>query len=385
MAETESFQLELENPKRNVFVTQLAEDEAGVEAAPKRGSSLDTSSGVRQLPVIKESASKILENSPNTLQKTLLIKREVEVDRVQEELNRKRKEFRDRMERCAQRRIEIQKKQQMMKERVSKFDKFIKENEAKRRRAIQKYQTELRLKEQKTKEHEILFDQDDTLTKRHKYLEAKLAKYKQQEVYLHRVVDCMPENYLEMSDSMLHSLMDRYKTLSSTNRSLVENVTQMADSLETLRQKFEETIADHDQTRVTINSQLADLQKTQESKGEKNQELEIQLAVLKADFRAQRSEMGQIQMAIENIAEKCKRRHTGKQLEAMDLETKLGLMKDFLSERIAVSKMVQVLMREKPEKSEAEKAATAAEKTDPAAGASTKDKKKKEQPKREET
>ena len=45
----------------------------------------------------------------------------------------------------------------MMKERVSKFDKFIKENEAKRRRAIQKYQTELRLKEQKTKEHEVSF------------------------------------------------------------------------------------------------------------------------------------------------------------------------------------------------------------------------------------
>ena len=86
MAETDSFQLELENPKRNVFVTQLADDDAGVEAtsqsgvsAPKRGSSFETSSGVRQLPVIKESASKILENSPNTLQKTLLIKREVEV------------------------------------------------------------------------------------------------------------------------------------------------------------------------------------------------------------------------------------------------------------------------------------------------------------------
>ena len=103
------------------------------------------------------------------------------------------------------------------------------------------------------------------------------------------------------------------KLHSKSFRSLVENVTQMADSLETLRQKFEETIAGHDQvkksykareavtksasiflsfflwlfmqTRVTINSQLADLQKTQEAKGEKNQELEIQLAVLKADFR----------------------------------------------------------------------------------------------------
>ena len=98
MAETDAFHLELENPKRNVFVTQLADDDAasdstragGVSGAatgnasaaasaapPKRGSSLET--GVRQLPVIKESASKILESSPNTLQKTLLIKREVEV------------------------------------------------------------------------------------------------------------------------------------------------------------------------------------------------------------------------------------------------------------------------------------------------------------------
>ena len=98
MAETDAFHLELENPERNVFVTQLADDDAasdstraggvsgagigtgnaaGAATTPKRGSSLET--GVRQLPVIKESASKILESSPNTLQKTLLIKREVEV------------------------------------------------------------------------------------------------------------------------------------------------------------------------------------------------------------------------------------------------------------------------------------------------------------------
>ena len=39
-----------------------------------------------------------------------------------------------------------------MKDRVSKFETFLKENELKRRRAIQKYQTEVKLKEQKTKE-----------------------------------------------------------------------------------------------------------------------------------------------------------------------------------------------------------------------------------------
>ena len=46
-----------------------------------------------------------------------------------------------------------------MRDRVNKFEKFIKENEAKRRRAIQKYQTEVKLKEQKHKEQEFILQQ----------------------------------------------------------------------------------------------------------------------------------------------------------------------------------------------------------------------------------
>ena len=42
-----------------------------------------------------------------------------------------------------------------IKERVNKFDKFIKETEAKRRRALEKYQNEKKLKEQKTRELDI--------------------------------------------------------------------------------------------------------------------------------------------------------------------------------------------------------------------------------------
>lgn len=43
-----------------------------------------------------------------------------------------------------------------MKDRVSKFENFLKENELKRRRAIQKYQMEVKLKEQKAQELEML-------------------------------------------------------------------------------------------------------------------------------------------------------------------------------------------------------------------------------------
>ena len=50
-----------------------------------------------------------------------------------------------------------------MKDRVSKFENFLKENELKRRRAIQKYQTEVKLKDQKTKELESLEDELEML------------------------------------------------------------------------------------------------------------------------------------------------------------------------------------------------------------------------------
>ena len=54
-----------------------------------------------------------------------------------------------------------------MKDRVSKFEKFIKENEAKRRRAIQKYQQEVKIKEQKTSEYGLLLQQLEELKARY--------------------------------------------------------------------------------------------------------------------------------------------------------------------------------------------------------------------------
>lgn len=39
-----------------------------------------------------------------------------------------------------------------IKDRILKFDKFVKENEAKRKRAIMKYQQEVKIKENKNKE-----------------------------------------------------------------------------------------------------------------------------------------------------------------------------------------------------------------------------------------
>lgn len=53
-----------------------------------------------------------------------------------------------------------------IRERVGKFEKFIEENDAKRRRAIQKYQTELKLKNQKNRELDVLSTELDQLKAR---------------------------------------------------------------------------------------------------------------------------------------------------------------------------------------------------------------------------
>ena len=70
-------------------------------------------------PVVKESGDKLIETGIHTLQRTLLLKKEVEVERVDAELEGKRHEFRARMETCAQRQVEVQKKQQRVSNLIS--------------------------------------------------------------------------------------------------------------------------------------------------------------------------------------------------------------------------------------------------------------------------
>jgi uncharacterized protein (DUF3084 family) len=70
--------------------------------------------------VVKESAGHLLDTGINTLQKTLLLKKEVEIEQVDVDLQAKREEFRKRMEACSERQIEIQKQQQKVSQKICK-------------------------------------------------------------------------------------------------------------------------------------------------------------------------------------------------------------------------------------------------------------------------
>lgn len=320
-----SHKLELGDGKKNIFVTQLQDRDYEDEE-------------VNAFPIVKESAGKLIETGINTLQKTLLLKKEVEVDKVHHELQQKREEFKRRMEACAEKRILVQKKQQEMKEKVASCEKFIKDQEAKRRRAIVKYQTEVKLREQKTNELEEMLKNLEDLKKRHRYLERKIASYKRYEHYLLRVVDAMPENYIEMQDNMLNSLMMRHHTLSETNKDLVDNVLGMADELEALKAELDQMNQDHDQRNYSINRDLATMQKLQEERTDANQEMEAMYIAGKNLFRALQTEYGMVMMAIDNICTKCTK-FGDTPTDLLTLEEKLERIKEHLEERTSVAKL----------------------------------------------
>ncbi|CAH1791390.1 unnamed protein product [Owenia fusiformis] len=328
------YKLELDPPKRNIFVTQLHEREEDDE--------------IRAIPIVKESAGQLIETGINSMQKTLLLKREVDVEKVHDLLNQKRNEFHDRMAEASQRQIEVQKKQQKMKDRVAKFEKFIKENEAKRRRAIQKYQAEVKLREQKIIEYEQILKELEEVRHRHTFLKRQLAKYKKYEEYLLKVIEHLPDNYLEVNDSMLASLMARYRTLSSTNKTLMDNLLDKSDGYDDTKRALDEMRQEHNKEKFGINNKLSHMQKKQEDQQDVNQQLETNYAMDTDVLRNQRTEFGMILMSIENLAEKCKRQ-LGPSIHNLTLAQKLDAIKEYVVERADIVKMSQRLKTSSPD------------------------------------
>ena len=79
---------------------------------------------------------------PVASQSTLLLQKKKEMQEVQQQLDRKKEEFRSRMQRCQEKEVDLAARQEDIKEQVRKFDKFLKDNDAKRVRADRKVQEE---------------------------------------------------------------------------------------------------------------------------------------------------------------------------------------------------------------------------------------------------
>ncbi|KAM9465999.1 uncharacterized protein CCDC197 [Clarias gariepinus] len=318
------FQLKVENRLKNIFVTQL--EDHGLPHSKEEGEN------VKHIPVITESSNRILKTSVNTLQRTLVLKTQVQLDDVNKQLMQKRLEFKDRMRALEQRRAALLEKQEETKERAVKFEKFVEENEIKRQRALKKYQFEKKENQLKEEDKSKLYEELEQLQDRHQQLKDWVDKYKIYKEYMIKILDLLPEAYTEYSsDSTMISIIRRHETLSITRQDLLHRLTSLAEELDQCRHNLQSLKLEHSTSRLVCNKELSELQTQLDHIREKNKQLEMTLYNQHDQSRDQTEEIGCLLLAVKNLAQQCHLQHYG-HLQEMDPLTMMDMIKEFILE-----------------------------------------------------
>ncbi|KAM9708199.1 uncharacterized protein CCDC197 [Menidia menidia] len=183
--------LKMEKGSQNIFVTQSQDTR-------QRTGETDL-----HIPSLKETSCRMLEAGVNTLQKSLIVKKQAELNEAEAQLALKRQEFKSCMEALAHRRSELEKKQQQNKEKVMKFEKFVAENEGRRRTALKKCEATREENLSKQRQIEDLTEQLNKLRARKQVLMKRIAKHNIYEDFLMKTLDYLPGS---KSDELVHSV-----------------------------------------------------------------------------------------------------------------------------------------------------------------------------------
>ncbi|XP_042356492.1 coiled-coil domain-containing protein 42 homolog [Plectropomus leopardus] len=324
--------LKVENRIRNVFVTQPEDSRHRKEE------------NVNYIPVVTETSSRLLEAGVNTLQKTLVLKKQAELEEVNQQLALKRQEFKNRVEALAQRRSELEIKLQQTKERAVKFEKFVAENEVKRSQALKKYEAARDLNASKQREIEDLTEQLKQLKVRQQVLKDRMAKYKIYEDYLMKTLDYFPNTHLDNgSESLVMPIIRRHETLSITHRELLQRLGRLEEEVEQGQRQLQIMKQDHSVKKMMDNKELSELQGELETLKEKNKQAEVNLLMEQGLSREKVEEVGSLLMAIHNLAEQCYLSAYGP-LENMDVLTKMDMVKEYILDKADTERRARRLM-----------------------------------------
>jgi len=185
---------------------------------------------------------------------TRLLEKRRETAEVEHALSAQKEEFSMKMEGLAQRRQELERKEQTLKQSLQKFDRFLKENDSKKSRALKKAMDERVMIKQKEQMIEQLKVECSGLESERDRFRQRLEKYTVYQSYLERV--------LELSDefSELREIMARYDTLIATHNDLMHREQKNQENMEKEKHRFHKFMEDKNTEILHCNNQLAQLQ-----------------------------------------------------------------------------------------------------------------------------
>ncbi|KAL4646492.1 coiled-coil domain-containing protein 42B [Arapaima gigas] len=169
-------------------------------------------------------------------------------------LSAQREDFKRKMEHLQQRRKELDNKEEQLKDSLFKFNKFVKENDSKRARALKKASKEKELAQQKEAEIELLEKEILMLQKRQEKIQAKVQRNAVYRDFLHKVTKSSTK-FKEISE-----LVARFDTLLATRDQLLRKESEGQEHGEALRQQHRRFVEEQGDCILQYNNQLSDLQ-----------------------------------------------------------------------------------------------------------------------------
>ncbi|XP_073169255.1 cilia- and flagella-associated protein 73 isoform X2 [Lepidochelys kempii] len=246
---------------------------------------------------------------------TRLLEKRRELAGVEQALLAQKEEFQMKMESLQQRRKELQHKEGQLKEAIFKFDKFLKDNDSKRSRALQKVSEQREQVVQKVVEARQLRQEIARLLVERDRLQRHLEAHAIFRSYLQGVLE-KTEQFQETQ-----ALIDRFRTLTATNVALVQQDLGSREALAEKRAQLQQFLEQSNNEIMQLNNQLAMLQaQREEAQAKESKWTEIQNTATKKTLQ-----LGQIKMAALNLfqlATKQMKLQVDVPLE--DTETQLG-------------------------------------------------------------
>ncbi|MEE6510253.1 hypothetical protein FKM82_029667 [Ascaphus truei] len=185
---------------------------------------------------------------------TRLLEKRREMVEVEQALSTQKEEFQMKTESLQQRRTELEHKEDKLKDSLFKFDKFLKENDAKRKRALRKVGEERQLAAQKEQETLRLQAENARLQLRK---EALLHRQERNSVY-HRYLQRVLGRTDEFQE--VQEMIDRFNTLMATQDKLLQRDLENQEMAETEKARLQRYQEESHSQILEQNNQLAELQ-----------------------------------------------------------------------------------------------------------------------------
>jgi len=218
---------------------------------------------------------------------------------VQDALENQKSRFAREEETFRKKEEQLRAKDLQLQHQLFRFNKFLQDNEAKRRRAESRAADEaaqIKQREEEIRELEKSLEQSkqDCFA-----LEDEVTKNMKYEEFLERVKDNVQE-YSEIQD-----LVTRFETLESAHKDLMFIQSTSDDKIEELRNEYMTFQKETDMEMLAMTNRVAQLQNEREEASRVRDTLEVQMDEATQEDAKHSLHFGQILMSVENLYLRC--------------------------------------------------------------------------------